>query len=165
MSTATANKTASKTDAAGEVKIGDAVKTLAGIFEKSITVAKDGAVTIEDGLIEANLPDDLSMAQIKRMQKHRGEVVAALSLALANKALPVMGKNKDLDKVHTSVKIGGDKLDLSLDRSREFNDGNGGKITKFGYLGVGYTATGATNAGEFKKVRTHIAEEARSLFG
>lgn len=169
MTTATASKTAApaKNDKAPAAApaISEAVKTLANIYEKGIAVAKDGTVTVEEGLIENNLPEDLSLAQIKRVQKHRGEVVAALSLALSHAALPVMGKNKELAKVETSVKIGNDKLDLALEREREFNDGKGGKLLKHGYLSVGYTATGATNAGEFKKVRAQIADEAAALFG
>lgn len=167
MTTATANKNAAKTDNKDKTApvISEAVKTLSGIYEKGITVAKDGTPQIADGLIEDNLPEDMSIATIKRSQKVRGEVVAALSLALANKGLPVMAKNKELDKVAASFKFGNDKIDLAVEREREFNDGNGGKLKKFGYLSVGYTATGATNAGEFKKVRAVIADEAQTLFG
>lgn len=165
MSTATATKPdKKKAETTSEIKVSEAVNTLAGIFETGIKVEKDGNVTVEDGLIENNLPEDLSMAQIKRVQKHRGEVVAALTLAVSRKALPVLNKNKDLDKVHTSVKIGGDKLDVAIERQREFNDGNGGKVMKYGYASIGYTASGATNAGDFKKVRAIVADEAKALF-
>jgi hypothetical protein len=165
MTTATATKAPAKNTDKPAVVVGDAVKALAAVFQTGITVAKDGTVSLADGLIENNLPDDLTIGQIKKVQKHRGEVVAALSLALSHKALPLMDKNKELEKISTSIKIGGDKLDLAIEREREFNDGSGGKLKKYGYLSVGYTATGATNAGEFKKVRQVIADEAASLFG
>lgn len=166
MTTATATKAPAKNDnGTTEIKVSEAVKNLAGVFEKSMKVDKDGTVTIDGDLIADNLPPELSMADIKRVQKHRGEVVAAAVLALGNKALPVMGKNKDLEKVSTSFKLGSDKIDLAIDREKQFNDGKGGKLTKHGYVSVGYTASGATNAGEFKKVRQIIADEAATLFG
>lgn len=165
MTTATATKNAAAKTDKPAVQISEAVQTLAGIYQKGLTVAKDGTVSVEDGLIENNLPENLDLATIKKVQKHRGEVVAAMSLALSRAAMPVIAKNKDLDKVHTSVKIGGDKLDVAIERNREFGDGNGGKVQKAGYISIGYTATGATNAGEFKKVRAVIADEAAELFG
>lgn len=167
MTTATATKPAAKNNDAATKPTGpsEAIKTLASIYETGITVAKDGTPQIADDLIENNLPDDMPLATLKRSQKVRGEVVAALGLALSNKGLPVLAKNKELDKVAASFKFGGDKIDLAIEREREFNDGKGGKLKKQGYLSVGYTATGSTNAGEFKKVREYISSEAATLFG
>lgn len=165
MSTATATKNAkAAAPAATEVKISDAVNTLAGIYEKGIKI-EDGKAVFEDGLIDNNLPEDVSVAQIKRMQKVRGEIVAAATLALSRKSMPVLAKNKALERIEGQFKIGNDKVDLGFERQREFNDGKGGKILKHGYVSIGYTATGATNAGEFKKVRQVISDEAKSLFG
>lgn len=166
MSTATATKTGKKSDApVTEHKYSDAVKTLAEIYKPGISFAKDGTPTIADGLIESNLPEDVTMAQIKRGQKVRSEIVSALSLAMWEKGKGVLTENPELPRIEASFKFGNDKIDLGLERQREFNDGSGGKVVKYGHLSVGYTATGATNAGDFKKVRTAISDEAQKLFG
>ncbi len=162
MTTATATKT-DKVDA--KPAISETVQALANVFKKSMTVEKDGTVKIEGDLIADNLPTDLTMADIKRVQKHRGEVVAAATLALGDLALTHMKKNKDSNQVTAAIKLGSDKVELAVDRSREFNDGKGGKLTKFGYVSVGYTASGATNAGEFKKARAFVADQYAETFG
>lgn len=163
MTTATATKTADKADA--KPVISEAVTALASVIKKSMTIEKDGTVKIEGDLVADNLPPDLTMADIRKVQKHRGEVVAATTIALGDLALAHMKKNKDANQVSVAFKVGNDKLELGVDRSREFNDGKGGKLTKFGYVSVGYTASGATNAGEFKKARAHVADQYAEVFG
>lgn len=148
-----------------DYKISEATSSLGSLYAKSLTVGKDGTVAIEGDLVHDNLPPEETLASIKRHQKLRGEVVAGLAAALGEKGLPVLAKNKDLDRVTLSTKFGNDKIELALERSREFGDGNGGKVQKHGYLNLGYTVSGATNAGDFKKVRTKIGDEAKALFG
>lgn len=166
MSTATATKNEKKTETVkAEPKISEAVHTLAKVFTGYMKADKDGAVVVSDNMVEDNLPEDLSVAIIRRVQKHRAEVVAAAALALSEVGLPVLKKNKDVEKAHTNFKIVGDKVELAIDREREIGDDKGGKVQKAGYLSLSYTATGATNAGEFAKVRKHISNEATALFG
>lgn len=151
--------------------VSEATNTLGGVFAKSMRVekpegdSKELNIVIDGDLVADNLPDDVTLASIKRHQKLRGEMIAAGTLALAQVGLPALKKNKDAEKVHLSFKFGNDKIDLVQEREREFNDGQGGKIKKYGYVSLGYTATGATNAGEFKKARQIAAAEAEKLFG
>lgn len=151
--------------------VSEAVNALGKVFAKSLKVvkregdARELDVEIEGDLVADNLPDDVSVASIKRHEKIRSEMVAAGVRALTEVGLPALKKNKDAEKVHMSFKFGNDKIDLALEREREFNDGQGGKIKKYGYVSLGYTATGATNAGEFKKARQMAASEAEKLFG
>ncbi|WJJ55184.1 hypothetical protein [Xanthomonas phage RTH11] len=165
MTAATATKKNDSATAQPEIKISETVKSLSDVFAKSMKVEKDGTVVIEGDLVNDNLPTDLDAATIKRVQKHRGEVVAAATLALAQHGMKHLGKNKDADKVSVQFKIGQDKVDLAFERSREFNDGKGGKVTKHGYVSLGYTAAGATNTGDFKKAREQISREAAEIFG
>ncbi|QVD49088.1 hypothetical protein LUCX_18 [Xanthomonas phage vB_XciM_LucasX] len=164
MSTATATK---KTPAAAttEVKISDAVRTLADLVSTQITIDKDGVATVPADFYESTLPENLTIQQVKAVQKHRGEVVSAVALALGEKALPIMKKNTGLDKATVGFKVGNDKSEVAVHRSREFGDGKGGKVTKYGYTTIEYTASGATNAGDFKKVRQHTSDEFAKAFG
>ena len=160
MTAATANKTADKA-----IALNEANQALADVIAKSMNVAKDGQVSIEGDIVEANLPPDLTIADIKKVSKYRGQIIAATVDAIRQTALPVMAKNKDLDRVPVSFKFGDDSIDITLERKREFNDGKGGKITKYGYVNLGYTAKGTSNAGEFKKARQRLGDEAAKLFG
>lgn len=163
MTTATATK-ADKADTALPQN-SEAVKALASVFAKSITVEKDGTIKIEGDLVADNLPEELDLATIKRVQKHRSEVLAAAALALGEKGLPYLKKNKDAESIPLEFKIGADKVGLNLERSREFNDGKGGKLVKHGYISMSYTASGAGNSGELKKARQRIGDEASTMFG
>lgn len=157
-------KTAAANDAV-EYKISEATNTLGSLYAKHLTVNKDGSVAIEGDVVHDNLPEDMTLASIKAHQKYRGQVVAALTAGLGEKALPILAKNPGLDKVTMSTKFGNDKIELSVERSREFGDGKGGKVVKPGYVNLGYTVSGATNAGEFKNVRARLGDEAKKLFG
>lgn len=169
MSTATATKPEKKTAAATgdavDYKISEAASSLGSIYAKSVSIEKDGTVTIDGDIVHDNLPPDHSLQSIKAHQKLRAEVIAGLTVALGEKGLPILAKNKDLERVTLTTKFGNDKIDLSLERQREFGDGNGGKVIKHGHVNLGYTASGATNAGDFKKVRAKIGDEAKLLFG
>lgn len=167
MTTATksAPKAAATAADATDHKISAAVTTLSSLYAPSISVAKDGVVTIDGDIIHDNLPAEQSLASIKAHQKLRGEIVAALTDAAGPKAFQAMAKNKDLDRVVLSTKLGNDKIELAFERNREFGDGKGGKVVKHGYVNLGYTVSGATNAGDFKKVRAKLGDEAAKLFG
>lgn len=162
MTTATAKKAAT---AVPSFALNDATQNLADVIAKSMTVSKEGSVELDGDIVEANLPPDLTIQDIKKVSKYRGQIVAATVDALRQKVLPVMGKNKDLERVPVSFKFGDDSVGMILERQREFNDGKGGKILKKGYVNLSYTAKGTANSGEFKKARQRLSEEAEKLFG
>lgn len=154
--------------AATEVKkstLSDATQSLADVIATSISKVSAEGVEGLDNIVEANLPPDLTMAEIKKVTKYRNQIIAATVDAARQKVLPVMAKDKDLTRVPISYKFGDDKVEMALEREREFNDGKGGKIKKYGYMNLSYTAKGTTNAGEFKKARQTLSDEAASLFG
>ncbi len=169
----TATKSAPKAAASDAIdyKITEAVDTLGGIYGGSMKVesvakgVKEAQIVIDGDIVHDNLPPGHTAASIKEHQKLRGQVVAALATAAGAVALPALAKNKELDRVTMSTKFGNDKIELAVERNREFGDGNGGKVQKFGHVNLGYTVSGATNAGDFKKVRARIGDEAKALFG
>lgn len=168
MSAATAEK---KTEAKNEIKApSDAIQALAAAIGSTMTTtiekgATEAQVTLSGDPTEANLPEDLTMAQIKRTQDYRTHLVAAGSLANAQAGLKLMEKNKDLNTVSTSFKFGNDTIETTIHRQKEFNDGKGGKLVKPGYISASVTAKGVNNTGELAKVRNQISNEAKSLFG
>lgn len=165
MSTATAKKPATATAAAAEiVGMSDAGQALADLFASTMTV-QGATITRDSDPVEANMPPELSTALIKKMQKFRGQVIAAETDALRQKALPEMAKDPSIKSISTSLKFGDDTIDIALERSREFNDGKGGRLVKNGYVNLSYTAKGTSNSGDFKKARTRLSDEATKLFG
>ena len=164
MSTATAKKPATAPAAVDTVALSEAGQALADLFAGTMTV-KGATITRDSDPVEANMPPELSTALIKKMQKFRGQVIAAETDALRQKALPEMAKDASIKSIHTSLKFGDDTIDIALERSREFNDGKGGRLAKNGYINLSYTAKGTSNAGDFKKARTRLSEEATALFG
>lgn len=165
MSTATAEKKTAEGQAKTVIGLNEANQALANAIAASITVNSDGTVVNDSDIVEANLPPDMTLADIKKHQKYRGQIMAAATDALRQKGLSVLAKNKDLDRVTMGFKFGDDQVELAVKRSQTFNDGKGGQITKYGYTSLGYTAKGTGNSGEFKKARDRLSDEAAKLFG
>ncbi len=160
MTAATATATEVKKSA-----LSDATQSLGDIIAKSVTKVSAEGVEGLDNIVEENLPPDLTMAEIKKVTKYRNQIIAGTVEGARQSVLPEMAKNKDLTRVPISFKFGDDKIDMAVEREREFNDGKGGKIKKYGYVNLSYTAKGTTNAGEFKKARQRLSDEAATLFG
>ena len=166
MTTATApKKTTDKPAAKDPTALKDHTQALANAIASSLSVAKDGTISITGDIVEDNLPPDLTMADIKRVSKYRTDIIAAGVDALRQTGLPVMGKNAELERIELNFKFGDDPVGLSAKRSQTFNDGKGGQIIKKGHVVVAYTAKGTGNSGEFKRARELFAAEATALFG
>jgi hypothetical protein len=169
MSTATATASKKTTSTSAESKAPAALKegtqALANAIAASLSVANDGTITFDGDVVEANLPPDLTIADIKKTQKYRTDLIAASVDALRQKALPVMGEHKEIERIEAAFKFGDDQVEVGVRRSQTFNDGKGGQVMKQGHVVIGYTAKGTGNSGEFKKARDLLAAEAATLFG
>lgn len=162
---------AAATEKKTEIKApSDAILALAKAIGTTMTTnvekgAAEAQVTLSADPTDANMPEDLTMAQIKRTQDYRTHLVAAGSLANAEAGLKLMDKNKELNSVTTSFKFGNDTIETTVHRQKEFNDGKGGKLVKQGYISASVTAKGVSNSGELAKVRNQVNAEAKKLFG
>lgn len=165
MSTATeTKKTAKADDAANPHNISDPTLSLSKLMQQSGEL-KDGKLELPADFVKDNLPPDVSETSFKRHQTVRAEFIAAGAHALASLTGPAMKKDKALDSTSLRFKLGRDTVDVDYDRRREFNDGKGGKIEKFGHVSVGFTAAGSNPTGDLGKVRKYANEEASRLFG
>mgnify|MGYP000544190095 CR=1 FL=1 len=131
-----------------------------------LKVEKDGTVTIPDGLYESTLEGTgLDMATVKKVHAHTTEVIAGFGHAIGHQAQAVMEKQKTVDVVNATIPVHKDKIGYQYDRSRETNDGQGGKVINHGVLSVKYTVSGAGGSkGELKKVRSHLKSLGEKAF-
>jgi len=108
----------------------------------------------------------LDMKQWNAMNKHRDNVISAMSLAVGEQGLNAMKKDKKLSQVTASMPCGKDKIGVTVHREKQVMDGKGGTMTKYGMTQAKYEANGASGKkGELKKVRAHLSEEALKMFG
>lgn len=148
-----------------EVKFKEATNQLAAEVKKDMTVNKEGIIEVPEDFYERHLPDDLTMETVQRMQDHNARLISSVGLAVGELGIEAMKKDKKLDQVSVECRAGNDTLGSFFQRSRQVPDGSGGMKTAFGSLSSKYTVSGATNRGELKKVRTHLAGLAKEALG
>lgn len=147
------------------------VINIAAAIEKDITIdAKTGVATASPDLYARLLPEGLTPAIIKDLNDHNALFAAAATLALGDKAIPVMKKHKDLDRISLSIaSVGKDGFGVNFDRSRQVPDrgadGAHGTKTKYGSASVEYVMYGTKSRGELLKVKAKLADDALAAFG
>lgn len=145
---------------------------LAVELKKVIEVTKAGVGTIGEEAYIKNLPEDITVEQIKTINKYNTEFTAAAGLAFGEVAVGVLKKNKDLDRANLTIPtVDRDTINMTFDRSKTYNDRSdgaaaGATVEKFGVLRVGFDQYAARGSvGELGKVRKSLAEQARKSFG
>jgi hypothetical protein len=117
------------------------------------------------------LPADVTEEQAKSLQVHHATMVAAAAHAVGHLAIPVMKKQKDIDKVSMVIPmIGKDFLAVDFDRSRQVpardaDNNPSGTKTKFGSVSVNYEVYGTGTRGQLKAVKQELSELATAAFG
>jgi hypothetical protein len=150
-----------------ELKLNDSILKLAAEIKKDITIGDGGAIVLDKGFYEKHLPENLSMTQVKDVQTHNSNIIAAATLALGEVGLPHLKKHKDLDTISLAFGVGKDKVQAQLKREVQVPDGlgKGGMRTKHGVISANYKVHASGNVGDFKKVREHIAAEGSKIWG
>lgn len=145
-----------------EIKLPEAIVQLAKKIEKDLSVGEGGVIALEKDFFESTLPEDLTMALVKKVQDHSAEVYSAAALALGRKAAPYLKKNKGVQGVTLSYAEGRNTADLRYDGEKTFPAMGGGEPrVSYGVTSGKYTVNGAqTSRGSLKKVRAHLMQEA-----
>lgn len=145
----------SKTD----VKFKELTVVTAATLKGGMKVGAEGVIELSADLYETTLPEGKTMAELKEYHDHRDMIVAAASLAAGELSVDYFKANKDAQQVSVSLPIYKDNLNVVVQRSKDLPASTylpEGK-TVYGSLRANYTANGAVNRGELKKVKTHLS--------
>ena len=145
------------------IDINPTIIALAEQVKKEFKLGEGGIITVEKDFFEKTLPENISMADVKRLQDHETNVFAAVGLATGEVGLAQFKKDKKLAQVSIDFNVGKNKAGFVFQRDREVSDGKGGKQVKHGILNAKVTHNGAGNRGAYKKVRDHLSALGASL--
>lgn len=149
-----------------ELKVNEQVRTIADSLRKEFKLGEGGIIEAPKDLLERNLPEGITLAELQRAQKAGTTLISAVSLAVGEFGTAAMKKDKKLEQVSIEVGVGKDRIGAQFHRERQFPDGNGGQQTKFGVLQAKYTVSGArSTGGDYKRVRDHLSAQAAQFFG
>lgn len=150
------------------------VVALSKLCEENMT-GEAGAYVFEDKkFLEKTLPEDgpLTMEVVDEWYNHLEDLTAGFVMATGNLGLKDMKKDKKLDTVTSSMKIGrhGD-ISVGMVRSQEqripnFHDKTKAPetVTKYAQITPRIRTFAQKNKGTLKKVRLNIAEQGEKLF-
>lgn len=144
-----------------KTEVKEEVRGIADFIKKQLKHKSGGEMEVPEDVYEKTLPEGLDLKTVKKVQKHNSNFVAAAELANGEKGLDLMKKEKDIDRVHSRFKVGADRVDTLIDRSREKPDGDGGKTEQFGVSDTSFTVAAAGNKAALKQVRSSLAEQAK----
>lgn len=142
------------------------VKDLAEALKKDLTVNKDGTTEVAADTYIKNMPEGVTEEMAKAVQSYNTNFIAAATLAVGETSIPVMKKNKDLERVSAVFPtIGKDNVSVVFDRVRENSFTNPQTkerelVIKNGATTVGYEVYGAKSKGSLAAVRAHLNEQA-----
>lgn len=144
------------------------IQELAAKIEGKLVIDEQTGVAgaLDKELVESMLPEGITLASIKSHQIAALDIADAASLALVRKALPVLEKNKDLDRVSLAkTRIGHDSFAAEALRQRKSrNPKTGEEIIKHGVLVASYNSGIGAKRGNFAKIAEAFNTEATSVF-
>lgn len=142
------------------------IQDLAASIKPMFKLTDNGVVLAEADLYEKSLPEGITMDQLKTIQTHNTQLVAATALAVGELAVNAFAKDAELSRVTAEVVVGSDKIGTNVLRSRDYPAGGipkegevrdpNARITKWGVIEASYEVASNGNKGELKKVRAHI---------
>ncbi len=125
---------------------------------------KTGIGTPVEKLYEAVLPENVTEEQVVRIRNHDTNFVAATNLAFGEESIPVLKKNKEIDSTNIHVDmLGKSHVAVEFNRKQSFpnmKEKGGDPIVKYGTVSIEVHHAAGHNAGELKKVKNFLKEEA-----
>lgn len=138
-------------------KLNDSITTMAAEIKKEFKIGEGGVVEVPKDFYEKTLPAGMTMADVRKVQDHDANLIAATGLALGEVGIDHFKRHKKADQLSVDFVAGKNKVGLVFQRSKKVQDGKGGTLEKHGALSARYVVSGAGNRGNFKKVRDHLA--------
>ncbi len=140
---------------------------LAKKLKKELTI-ENGKVVVPKDLYVQNLPEDVSEADIRKVQKHNSTFMPAITKAIGELAVKEFKADKKLDAVEADIPlVGRDKFSVDIKRSKEVrNISTGETRTVFGTMSAGVTTYAANKArGEMHLVAEELKASALAAYG
>lgn len=134
-------------------------KDLASHIQDALSIdAKTGVVTLADGTYVKHLPEGVSESSVRKLQDYNSEFIAAAALAVGEAGVPVLKKNKDLEKLDLeATTVGKDSIGVVFARSREDRvPGTDKTVTQYGAVRATMTNYSTKPVGQFKAVKDHL---------
>lgn len=151
------------------LKVSENVLKLADAIKADLKIGATGvAEDLGKDFFERNLPENISMADVKRVDAFRSDLISAAALALGEVSVPFFSKNKDVGQVSLQFGSNKDKATVLVDRERRYPNRMGGKdapdIVYNCNPTVSYRMAAASATGDYKRVRDHLRSEAAKVF-
>jgi hypothetical protein len=136
------------------------VAELSAKLQKHLTINADGTITPDKDLYHLCLPDDLSVEEIKKVQKFGSNMLTATAHAVGALASDFLKKHKNVTEVHLEkLHIEKDTIRTNYKRETQVSPPGGAPVTKYGWITAKLTTSSATTASAgFGRIRQHYAE-------
>ncbi len=156
----------SKDTAPSELNLSAEINELAKTLKERFVIDDEGLISPEKGLYEDLLPTGLTMANVKALQAHNTNLVAATAHAVADLGQNFLKKHGKIERVRLDkFHAGKDIIRADYQRSTTVSSPNGTKTEKFGWITAKYTAASAgSNSGAYGRIRAHFAEAGAKAF-
>lgn len=140
-------------------KVNARVLELAAKIEDAISFDDDGDATLPETFVADNLKEGVTVDVIKEVQDEEAAFGSGLVLALGNKSLPAMQKDKGLNRTTAQLQYGNNVLKAGLDRKQVNRiPSTGEEKEKFGAAQLKLESGSAAKRGDLKRVLAHVAE-------
>lgn len=147
-------------------KLNQRNKDLAAKAEENHSFDDDGRLVLPETFVEDNLPEDLNVDLIKRVQDEEAAFATGISLALGNLSAGHMQTNPDLNRTTVNLGFGHNTIRASIDRKIMTRaPGSTEEKEKLGNLTVKLESGASTKRGDLKRVRDGVSENFTALFG
>jgi hypothetical protein len=146
-------------------KVSDEVKALAAKLEAAFVVDGDGVSTLPKDVFETNLPEGLTIKEVKNVQHTLLNFVDATTLALGNKGITHLAANKEMPSLTTKFRAGNDSISASFTRAVNMrNPGTGEGFVRNGVSNTKLLAGANAKRAGYKLITDDLTERATSAW-
>lgn len=148
-------------------KVNTEVQELANKLQPVVAEAlKTGAdAALGEEAFNNNLPEDITIDVVKRVQKIELDFVDALALATSEASIELMSSDKKRDIHSVTAKVGTSDAKIDFRRSRDVKSPSTGEaMTVYGNLSAGLVSGIGAKRGNYAKIKTAMAAKAKSVF-
>ena len=156
-------------DAKSGQDVSERIRTMADTIKSNAEIDDNGVITIDKEVFKKTLPDEVSEKQVKSVFNHTDDLTAAVTLATGEMGEQFVKKNKNSEKVSSTMRIGNQaKVGAEWRKSKtgpKSVQERDTQVTRFGVTRPYFRVNSDRDRGELKKVKAHLKERAENLFG
>jgi hypothetical protein len=146
------------TDPRADLKVNDSILALADAIKQNAVVDATGVISVPKDFYEKNLPEGISIADVRKLQAHNSELVSAGVIALGELGVPHLKKHKDLTEATIVIDAARDQFSAGLVRLKsQRNPATGETTDVYGSTSARWRTTGtAGSRGSLKASRDYV---------